>query len=430
MQQGFAMLEVGSCAKDHTKEILLKNIMDIAIGAASWWIVGHAIANGDDGFRNSGVNGVFGTSGFGYINAATVGKPGFGGQAEWFFGLSFAATSATIVSGAIAERCNMIPYFLLACLLTSFVYPVVAHVAWHESGRLSAYRDERLAFGCGLLDFAGGGVVHLTGGVAALAAAWSVGPRDNKYTSRGDPVPMRQQSVVLQVLGTLTLWLGWFAFNGGSVLSASRAGIAAHACFTTTLSGAAACLSTGVFFYATKRRVDPAAACNGILAGLVAITPGCATSNALGAMFTGLVAGPLYGASAHFVEYKLRIDDVCSAVSVHATCGMTQCLIPCHRRDVFSGTASATGCITRRHVGPHRGRALRNPSVLRRSLRDESGPTVHGRVLRRQWQFARRGHRIHPAGRGLGRGPGPRPLRGHEADLRRAVGLRGPHFGF
>ena len=238
MQQGFAMLEVGSCAKDHTKEILLKNIMDIAIGAASWWIVGHAIANGDDSFRNSGMNGVFGTSGFGYINAATVGKPGFGGQAEWFFGLSFAATSATIVSGAIAERCNMIPYFLLACLLTSFVYPVVAHVAWHESGRLSAYRDERLAFGCGLLDFAGGGVVHLTGGVAALAAAWSVGPRDNKYTSRGDPVPMRQQSVVLQVLGTLTLWLGWFAFNGGSVLSASRAGIAAHCCFTTTLSGA------------------------------------------------------------------------------------------------------------------------------------------------------------------------------------------------
>ena len=140
MQQGFAMLEVGSCAKDHTKEILLKNIMDIAIGAASWWIVGHAIANGDDSFRNSGMNGVFGTSGFGYINAATVGKPGFGGQAEWFFGLSFAATSATIVSGAIAERCNMIPYFLLACLLTSFVYPVVAHVAWHESGRLSAYR--------------------------------------------------------------------------------------------------------------------------------------------------------------------------------------------------------------------------------------------------------------------------------------------------
>ena len=105
--------------------------------------MGHAIANGDDSFRNSGVNGVFGTSGFGYINAATVGNPGFGGQAEWFFGLSFAATSATIVSGAIAERCNMIPYFLLACLLTSFVYPVVAHVAWHESGRLSAYRDER-----------------------------------------------------------------------------------------------------------------------------------------------------------------------------------------------------------------------------------------------------------------------------------------------
>ena len=133
---------------------------------------------------------------------------------------------------------------------------------------------------------------------------------------------MRQQSVVLQVLGTLTLWLGWFAFNGGSVLSRPRAGIAAHCVLHNHCSGAAACLSTGVFFYATKRRVDPAAACNGILAGLVAITPGCATSNALGAILTGLVAGPLYGASAHFVEYKLRIDDVCSAVSVHATCGM------------------------------------------------------------------------------------------------------------
>ena len=154
--------------------------MDIAIGATSWWIMGHAIANGDDSFANSGVNGVFGTSGFGYIDAATVGKRRFGGQAEWFFGLSFAATSATIVSGAIAERCNMIPYFLLACLLTSFVYPVVAHVAWHESGRLSAYRDERLAFGCGLLDFAGGGVVHLTGGVAALAAAGNLEAKSGK----------------------------------------------------------------------------------------------------------------------------------------------------------------------------------------------------------------------------------------------------------
>ena len=104
MQQGFAMLEVGSCAKDHTKEILLKNIMDIGIGAVSWWIVGHAIANGDDSFANSGVNGVFGTSGFGYINAATVGKPGFGGQAEWFFGLSFAATSATIVPAMLSSQ--------------------------------------------------------------------------------------------------------------------------------------------------------------------------------------------------------------------------------------------------------------------------------------------------------------------------------------
>ena len=204
----------------------------------------------------------------------------------------------------------MIPYFLLACLLTSFVYPVVAHVAWHESGRLSAYRDERLAFGCGLLDFAGGGVVHLTGGVAALAAAWSVGPRDNKYTSRGDPVPMRQQSVVLQVLGTLTLWLGWFAFNGGSVLSASRAGIAAHCVLHNHTQWRGRVPQHGRLLLRDEAARRPRGRLQRYSGRPRRDHAGLRDVERARRDFTGLVAGPLYGASAHFVEYKLRIDDV------------------------------------------------------------------------------------------------------------------------
>jgi len=323
MQSGFAMLEVGSCARDHTKEILLKNIMDVAIGAVSWWSVGYALAQGSDSFGDTGVNGVAGTSGFFYAgdqDTARFGK--LHGQAFWFFQLSFAATSATIVSGAIAERCKMVAYLMIGALITAIIYPIVAHVAWTSHGRLSPYRHSRLLFDCGVIDFAGSGVVHITGGCAALIAAYAVGPRAGRFNSRGEPVPMRQQSVVLQVLGTLTLWIGWFYFNAVSTLSADRAGLAAHCCFNTILASSAASISSTFFHCLINGYLEPQATCNGILSGLVAVTAGCATSNATGAVLTGLVAGPLYLSAVHAVETYLKVDDVCHAVAVHGANGV------------------------------------------------------------------------------------------------------------
>ncbi|EGB08101.1 putative ammonium transporter [Aureococcus anophagefferens] len=322
MQSGFAMLEVGTCASDHTKEILLKNIVDIAIGTISWWALGYALATGADAFSDTGRNGVVGTSGFFYLgNRDTTYDGKLADQASWFFALSFANTSATIVSGAIAERCKLSAYFLISCAVTSLIYPVAAHVAWDDNGRMSPYREKRLAFGCGLIDFAGSGVVHMTGGLSALVAAYFIGARNGRYTSMGNPVPMRQQSVVLQTLGTLTLWIGWFYFNAVSTLSSDRAGLAAHCCFNTILAGAASALTTVVCANYAQGYVDPSVCCNGILSGLVAITAGCATSNAAGAFITGVVAGPLYLASVFVVESVLKVDDVCNAVSVHFTNG-------------------------------------------------------------------------------------------------------------
>ena len=253
------------------------------------------------------------------------------------------------------------------------------------------------------LDFAGGGVVHLTGGVAANVNPVRRHRGTTSTPSRGDPVPMRQQSVVLQVLGTLTLWLGWFAFTARDACQPRARASRPTGCFTTTLSGATdqcQAPSTGVFFYATKRaRTTPRPPASRFWRASSRSRPS-ATSNALGAFLTGLVAGPLYGASAHFVEYKLRIDDVCSA-RVHATCGMW-------------GLIAAALFATPRYYDAHTRR------VGQRCMGAFYGGKGHvgGR------------HSIHPAGRGLGRGPGPHALRGHEADLRRAVGLRGPHFGF
>ncbi|KAH8071968.1 ammonium transmembrane transporter [Aureococcus anophagefferens] len=291
MQSGFAMLEVGTCASDHTKEILLKNIVDIAIGTISWWALGYALATGADAFSDTGRNGVVGTSGFFYLgNRDTTYDGKLADQASWFFALSFANTSATIVSGAIAERCKLSAYFLISCAVTSLIYPVAAHVAWDDNGRMSPYREKRLAFGCGLIDFAGSGVVHMTGGLSALVAAYFIGgARNGRYTSMGNPVPMRQQSVVLQTLGTLTLWIGWFYFNAVSTLSSDRAGLAAHCCFNTILAGAASALTTVVCANYAQGYVDPSVCCNGIL------SPGSWPSQ--------------------------PVDDVCNAVSVHFTNG-------------------------------------------------------------------------------------------------------------
>ena len=178
MQAGFAMLEVGSVSKKNTKNILVKNIFDACIAAIMWWAFGSALAGGADDFRSDGSNGFAGTTGyFRKFDAGKHGNRSAYNKALWFFGWTFAGAGCTIVSGAIAERATFLAYALYSVILTGFVYPPVVHMMW-TSGKFSAWSSgPRLFGGCGVIDFAGSGTVHMTGGVAAIIAAACIGVR-------------------------------------------------------------------------------------------------------------------------------------------------------------------------------------------------------------------------------------------------------------
>ncbi|CAN0059051.1 unnamed protein product [Ectocarpus fasciculatus] len=226
------MLEVGSVSIKNTKNILIKNIGDSAMGAIGWWLFGNGLAFG----RDSG--GFVGVSGFALKGEDLYGT-GSGNfdalaYANWIFQWTFAASATTIVSGAMAERATFGAYVLHSFLLTSFIYPVVAHWAWSDGGWASARLSDEdgLLFGCGAIDFAGSGVVHMTGGMAALVGIFILGPRAGRFNEDGTSNTMPQQSAVLQTLGTFMLWWGWLGFNAGSVFSFSAApAVAAKVCW-------------------------------------------------------------------------------------------------------------------------------------------------------------------------------------------------------
>lgn len=230
--------------------------------------------------------------------------------------------AATIVSGAVAERCNFLAYLSFSTAMTSIIYPVVVHGAWSADGKFSAQRSHRLFGGCGVIDFAGSGVVHLTGGVAGLIGAIIVGPREGRFTEKR-PVPVKYSSA-FQTLGSLILWFGWYGFNIGSTGAiVGSGGLAAHVFATTTLAAATSCLATtgvGYFFDADNKALVQNAN-NGIIAGLVSITAGCATSNLWGAVLSGLIASVIYYGSSRLLIY-LKVDDPVDAFSVHGACGM------------------------------------------------------------------------------------------------------------
>lgn len=318
MQTGFAMLEVGSVSVKNTKNILIKNIGDATIGAVCWWLLGYGFAFGESAGRFIGTDG-FALKGPQFESEDGTLTNGYN-YAFWFFQYAFAATAATIVSGAVAERVSFNAYLVYSVVLTSFVYPVVVHWGW-AGGWASAFAGENLLFGCGLLDFAGSGVVHMTGGLAALAAAYIVGPRTGRFNSDGSVNVLPEQSSVLQTLGTLILWVGWYFFNGASTLAiVGVSGIAAKAMVNTTISAAFGALTTVLLTKLNLGIWDTGSANNGVLAGLVGITAGCSVTNPEGAMIIGIVAGFVYIYSSKLL-LKLRIDDVVNAAPVHAFCG-------------------------------------------------------------------------------------------------------------
>lgn len=319
MQCGFAMLEVGSVSVKNTKNILIKNIGDAVVGAISFWLLGYGFAFGESAGRFIGTDN-FALKGSQFESEDGAMTKGYN-YSFWFFQFAFAATASTIVSGAVAERVSFNAYIVYSFFITSFIYPVVVHWGWSSGGWASAFAGDNLLFDCGLVDFAGSGVVHMTGGIASLVAAYVVGPRSGRFGPDGIVNPLPEQSAVLQTLGTLILWVGWYFFNACSTLVLVNAsGIAATTVVNTTISAAFGALSTVVLAKMDMGYWDSGAANNGVLAGLVGITAGCSVTNPEGSMVIGIVSGVVYTYSSKLL-LKLRVDDVVGAFSVHGACG-------------------------------------------------------------------------------------------------------------
>jgi len=320
MQAGFAMVEVGSITKKNTKNILLKNCMDACLGAIIFWAVGYGVAYG-----NSDAGGFIGNDNFFLTKNDGSAYDDYKG---WLFQWAFAATAATIVSGSMAERTQFSAYLVYTTIITAFIYPVVVHWVWDGTGWISAFNGDAPFMGVGMVDFAGSGVVHMTGGFAGLAGAIVLGPRngfaDEKWAKRGSKLP--PQNVLLCTLGTFILWFGWYGFNPGSTLAINGYGaVAAKVAVTTTLSAAAAGLSALMLEYGINKQVDLCMGLNGVLAGLVSITAPCSVVEPVGAFFLGLIGGMIYVGS-HYLLLRLNIDDPLDASPVHGFCGIWGCL--------------------------------------------------------------------------------------------------------
>ncbi|MBK7105079.1 MAG: ammonium transporter [Ignavibacteriae bacterium] len=306
MQAGFAMVETGLTRAKNAANIMMKNLMDFAFGSLAYWILGFGLMFGVN------ATGWFGTTGFLFSDFAKEGDPWL--YAFWMFQVVFAATAATIVSGAMAERTKFVGYLIYSVVISAFIYPIFGSWAWgslfHGSGWLE---------GLGFIDFAGSTVVHSVGGWAALAGAIVLGPRIGKYGKDGKPKAIPGHNLVLTALGTFILWFGWFGFNPGST-TAANTDIALIA-VTTNLAAAAGAVSSMFTAWLTLGKPDASMTLNGTLAGLVAITAGCANVSPLSAVIIGLLAGILVVFSVLFIERKLKVDDPVGAISVHGVCG-------------------------------------------------------------------------------------------------------------
>jgi len=343
MQAGFGMLEAGSVRTKNTRNILLKNLLDACIGALIWWAWGFAAAYETGDSPNKFIGGVSNAKGFfasGWVSDADNSDTSEHATgytfALWFFQYVFAAAAATIVSGAVAERAQLMAYLIYSSVITGLIYPVVVHWVWDVNGWASAFNtntgDAAPLMG-GQIDFAGSGVVHMTGGVAALVGAAIIGPRSGRFEGGGrvgKPVPIKGHSSVLQVMGTFILWLGWYGFNPGSTLGITPSGYAMHASrsvVTTTLSAATGGVVVVILDkFLGSKTWDVGAVCNGILGGLVSITAGCSTVYPWAAVLIGFIGGGVYFGSSKLVLNVCKVDDPLDAFAVHGACGFWGCL--------------------------------------------------------------------------------------------------------
>lgn len=304
MQAGFAMVEAGFTRAKNAGNIIMKNLMDFACGSIIYYAIGFAFMFG----LTKG--GFIGTSGFfmsGLFERLELDIPI---AAFLIFQTVFAATAATIVSGAMAERTKFVSYLIYSVVISAIIYPVVGHWVW-GGGWLSEL---------GFVDFAGSTVVHSVGGWAALIGATILGPRIGKYNSDGKPNAIPGHNITLGALGVFILWFGWFGFNPGSTVSGLDLSIA-HIAVTTNLSAAAGAVLAMIVSWVRYGKPDVSLTLNGALAGLVGITAGCAAVDYLGALAIGTGAGVLIIVAVELIEKVLHVDDPVGAVAVHGVCG-------------------------------------------------------------------------------------------------------------
>ena len=329
MAAGFSMLEAGLVRTKNTAEILTKNIGLFAIACTMYMVYGYDLMYGG-GALLSGISG----QGETYSNAS-----------DFYFQVVFVATSMSIVSGAVAERMKLFSFFAFAVIFTTIIYPLEGSWTWGGASVFGLYSLSDFGF----YDFAGSGIVHMAGAAAALAGVLLLGPRKGKYDEAGNSKPILGANLPLATLGTFILWMGWFGFNGGSVLAmASResADAVAMVFVNTNAAAAGGVIAALLFAKVWFGKADLTMALNGALAGLVAITAGPDTPSALVATLIGAVGGILVVLSIVWFDRKLRIDDPVGAISVHGVVGLWGLLaVPLTNSDV-TFSAQIVGALT------------------------------------------------------------------------------------
>ena len=308
MHAGFTLVEAGFTQSKNAVNIAMKNLMAISVGTIVYWFIGYSLMYGET------TNGFFRWSGF-FTETAPH---------DLFFQTMFAATCATIVSGAVAGRTKYSVFAIFAVIITGFIYPIAGGWEWNTDGWLNSADFMPTEF----IDLAGSSIVHAVGGWAALVGAYMVGPRLGKYV-KGKVEAIPGHNKVLATLGVMALWFGWFGFNGGSQLAwgGDNTVAATTIVLLTNLSAAAGAVGALFTTWVWYGKPDIVQALNGALAGLVSITAGAANMDPYGAFFAGLIGGIIVVFAIEFIEKKLKIDDAIGASSVHGVVGVWGTLV-------------------------------------------------------------------------------------------------------
>jgi len=337
MQPGFAMVETGLTRAKNVAHTMAMNFLIYPLGMLGFYVCGFALMFGGLGAIGTlggyaGLNheftinlfgksfGLFGTKGF-FLSGSAYDVAIF---TLFLFQMVFMDTTATIPTGALAERWKFLSFFIYGILVGTIIYPIFGNWVW--GGGWLAMLGQNFHLGHGHVDFAGSSVVHLTGGMIALVGAWIVGPRLGKFNRDGSANPIPGHNIPMAVVGTFILAFGWFGFNAGSTLAGTDLRIGVIATNTMLASATGAMAATLWMWIVRTKKPDPSMMCNGMLAGLVAITAPCAFVNSVNACLIGLIAGVLVVEAVYFIEGKLKIDDPVGAISVHGVNGAWGCL--------------------------------------------------------------------------------------------------------